>query len=105
MNAGERNKQIELHAPTKASDGMGGMPTVYVKVATVWAKKTTHRSDEAVQAMATTGLLTHNYRIPYRTDVKSSWRIKEGNSLMSIIAAPIEVGNREYLDITAKEAK
>lgn len=100
----ELNTRIELQAPTKAADGMGGMPTVFVTIVTVWAKKTTHRSDEAVQAMATTGTAIHNFRIRYRTDVRSSWRIKEGSKYMAIIGPPIEVERRTWLDITAKEA-
>lgn len=100
----ELNTRIELQAPTRISDGMGGTISTFITVATVWAKKTTHRSDEAVQAMATTGTAVHNFRIRYRTDVRSSWKIKEGNRLMAIIGPPIEVGNREFLDITAKEA-
>lgn len=104
MQIGSLNTRIELQALTKVSDGMGGFTSTFITVATVWAKKTTHRSDEAVQAMAMTGTAVHNFRIRYRTDVKSSWRIKEGNKFMAIIGPPIEVGNREFLDITAKEA-
>jgi SPP1 family predicted phage head-tail adaptor len=83
---------------------MGGFTVAWVDLATVWTKKTTHRSDEAVQAMATTGTAIHNFRIRYRTDVKSSDRIKEGNKYMNIIGPPIEVERRAWLDITAKEA-
>ena len=100
----ELDRRIELQAPTKVSDGMGGWPVVYITVATVWAKKTTHRSDEAVQAMATTGTAVHNFRIRYRTDVRSSWKIKEGNKLMAIIGPPIEVVRRTWMDIMVKEA-
>lgn len=82
---------------------MGSFTTSWVDAATVWARKTTHRSDEAVQAMATTGTAVHNFRIRYRTDVKSSWRIKEGSKYMAIIGPPIEVERRRWLDITAKE--
>ena len=105
IQAGLLNKRITLQYPTRVSDSMGGFAITWNDAATVWAKKTTHRSDEAVQAMAQTGTLTHNFRIRYRTDVKSSWRIKEGNNYMAIIAAPIEVGRREFLDMTAKEVK
>ena len=100
----ELNKRITLQAPTSVNDGMGSPTVTWADVATVWAKKTTHRSDEAVQAMAATGTATHNYRIRYRTDVKASWRIKEGDRYMSIIGPPIEVERRTWLDITAKEA-
>lgn len=97
--------RITLQYSTKVSDGMGGFTVSWVSAATVWAKKTTHRSDEAVQAMATTGTATHNFRIRYRSDVKSSWRIKEGNNFMAIIGPPVEVdqSGMKYLDITVKE--
>lgn len=86
---------------------MGGFTISWNDAATVWTKKTTHRSDEAVQAMATTGTQIHNFRIQFRTDVKSSWRIKQGNAYFAIIAPPVEVheGLMKYLDITVKEAK
>lgn len=102
--AGDLNIRITLQAQTKVADGMGGFTTTWTDIATVWAKKTTHRSDEAVQAMATTGTAVHNFRIRYRTDVRSSWRIKEGNKYMAIIGPPVEVERRTWLDITAKEA-
>lgn len=105
--AGDLDKRIELQYATKISDGLGGFITSWVSAATVWAKKTTQRSDEAVQAMAITGTAIHNFRIRYRTDVKSSWRIKEGNKYMAIIGPPIEVdegGGNHWLDITVKES-
>ena len=84
---------------------MGGFTVTWVDAATVWAKKTTHRSNEAVQATQTTGFALHNFRISYRTDVKSSWRIKEGYKYMNIVGSPIEVmDSGRCLDITAKEA-
>lgn len=101
------DKRITLQYPTKVADTLGGFTTTWNDAATVWAKKTTHRSDEAVQAMATTGIQVHNFRINYRTDVQGSWRIKEGNAYFAIIGPPIEVidGVMKYLDITVKEAK
>jgi len=104
---GEMNKRITLQYPIIVKDAMGSPVTTWNDAATVWAKKTTHRSDEAVQAMATTGIQIHNFRIQFRTDVKNSWRIKQGNAYFAIIAPPIEVidGVMKYLDITVKEAK
>jgi SPP1 family predicted phage head-tail adaptor len=101
------DKRITLQYPTIAKDAMGAAVTTWNDAATVWAKKTTHRSDEAVQAMATTGIQIHNFRIQFRMDIKSSWRIKQGNACFAIIAPPIEVvdGVMKYLDITVKEAK
>jgi len=107
MKIGDLNKRISIIRSTVTSDGMGGTVKTSRTLATVWAKKTTHRSNEAVQAMATTGFAIHNFRIRYREDVKSSDIIKEGNKSMNIIGPPMEVnegiGGR-YLDITCKEA-
>lgn len=107
MQIGEMNKSITIQAPTKVADGMGGFTETWTDIDTVWAKKTTHRSDEAVQAMQLTGTATHNFRIHYRRDVRASWRIKDGVKYMAIIGPPIEVREsigRHWLDITAQEA-
>ena len=104
---GERSKKwITIQYPTKVSDGAGGFATTWNDLETVQAKKTTHRSDEAVQAMATTGTAIHNFRIRYRTDIKSSWKIRENGKLMNIIGPPILVreGVMRYLDVVCKEA-
>jgi SPP1 family predicted phage head-tail adaptor len=100
----EMDKRITLQYQTKAADGHGGFDTTWTDVTTVWAKKTTHRSNEAVQAMQMTGTMIHNFRIWYRSDVKPSWRIKQGNKYMSIIGlVEVNEGPNRYLDITAKE--
>ena len=101
------DKRITLQTVTKVPDGMGNFDDTFIDIDTVWAKKTTHRSDEAVQDMKETGTLTHNWRLRYRKDVRASWRINFGNKYMAIIGPPIEVnegGGRHWLDITAKES-
>lgn len=107
MNIGDLDKRITIQAPTNVPDGMGNFTVTWTDICTVWAKKTTHRSDEAMQAMAVSGTALHNFRIRYRKDILGSWRIKEGNRYMNIIGPPIEKdegGGRHWLDITAKEA-
>jgi SPP1 family predicted phage head-tail adaptor len=103
MNPPDLNKRITLQAPTRVSDPAGGEIVTWADMATVWAKKTTHRSDEAVQAMATSGYAVHNFRIRYRTGIRSDWRIKEGE--MNLIGPPIErvESGLRYLDLTVKE--
>ena len=86
---------------------MGGFTETWATYATVWAKKTTHRSDDAIQAMQLTGIAMHNFRIIYRAGVKTSHRIKEGNYYMTIAGPPIEIdqgGGRRWLDIIAQQA-
>jgi SPP1 family predicted phage head-tail adaptor len=102
--AGELNRRITLQYPTKVSDGMGGFTVSWIDAATVWAKISTLRSDEALIAMQETGTAIHNVVIRYRSDVKSSWRIKYGNDYWDIIGPPIDVNKEHrFLDIKAKE--
>ena len=104
---GDLEKRITLQYRTRVADGMGGFTETWADGATVWAKKTTHRSNEAVQSMQQTGIALHNYRIHWRRDVSASWRIKEGNKYMAIVGPPVLVNEgpgRRYLDITAQEA-
>lgn len=102
----ELDKRITFQSELRTPDGMGGFSISWRDMATVWAKKTTHRSDEAMQAMAVTGTAIHNFRIRYRTDVRSSWRVKEGNRYYNIIGPPMEKveGSQRWLDVTVKEA-
>ena len=102
---GELSRRISLQAPVKTSDGMSAATvSSYTTVDTVWAKKSTHRSNEAVQAMATTGLRVHTFRIYYRKDVKTSWRILEGTKYYNIIglADVIEGTGKHFLDIIVR---
>jgi len=77
----------------------------FATIATVWAKLSTMRSDEAIQAMSTTGTAIHNINIAYRTDVRANWRIKFGNRYFAIIGPPIDVEfKHRELDIKCKES-
>lgn len=100
----ELDRRITLYYTTKVPDGMGGQDETEVDVATIWAKKTPHRSDEAVQGMMTTGFAVYNYRIQYRRGIKSHLRIKDGNARLNITGPPVPVERGRYMDITAKEA-
>ena len=105
MRIGDLDKRITLQYPTKVADPMGGFSVSWVDKATVWAKISTLRSDEAIIAMQNSGTAIHNVVIRYRSDVKSSWRIKCGNSYWAIIGPPIDINKaHKWLDIKCKEA-
>jgi SPP1 family predicted phage head-tail adaptor len=100
---GELTTRISIQQKTSVSDGMGGYTDTWSALATVWAKKTTHRSDESVQAMMNTGFAVHNFRIRYRSGIKTSHRVLEGTTYYNIIGPPISVDGK-WLDIMVKEA-
>jgi SPP1 family predicted phage head-tail adaptor len=86
------------------ADGQGGFVSGYTTIATVPAKMSTLRTDEAILAMQTTGQAIHNIMIRYRADIRTSWRIKYGNRYFNIIGPPIDVNfQHRFLDIKAKE--
>jgi SPP1 family predicted phage head-tail adaptor len=102
---GEMRHQVSLQYKTRVPDSMGGWVDSYVTAATVWAKLTTLKSDEAIQAMSTTGTAIHNITIRYRTDVRASWRIKYGSRYFAIIGPPIDVNfKHEFLELKCKES-
>lgn len=105
---GQMNSRVTLQYPTRVSDAMGGFTETWTDADTVWAKKTPHRSDEAVQAMATTGSATYNFRLRWRRGVRASWRLKEGTSYFNILGPPMRIQEgpgRQWLDITAREVR
>jgi len=102
---GELNRQVILQYKTRVPDGGSGFTDTWNTAATVWAKITTLRSDDAIHAMSTTGTAIHNITIRYRTDVRSSWRIKFGSRYFAIIGPPIDVNmEHKFLDIKCKES-
>lgn len=105
---GELKRRFTFQHQTKTPDGYGSFTITWADAATVWGKMTTHRSDEAVQAMKQTGKALHNIRIRYRGGITSSMRIKYGNRYMAIVGPPIEVdggGGRHWIDVTCEEAR
>lgn len=100
----ELNRQVELWSPIRVPDGTGGFTTTRLKIATVWAKITTLRSDEVLIAMATTGTTIHNVVIRYRTDIQASWLIKYKDKFWNILGPPIDLNKaHRWLDIKVKE--
>lgn len=108
MLIGDMRKRFTFQKPIMTDDGRGSFDTSWNDVVTVRGKKTTHRSDESVQAMKISGKAIHNIRIRYRTDILSSYRIREGSKYYNIVGPPMEVyfgPGRRYLDITVEEVE
>jgi len=85
---------------------MGGFTETWHDAVTTWAKMTTIKSTEAIQAMAETGTLIHNITIRYRTDVLSTWRVKYKDRYFAIIGPPIDVNfKHEWMELKCQESK
>lgn len=104
MPTGDLNKRIEIQAPSKVGDGMGGFDEVFNTIAVVWSSIWPTSAKETVQSMQPMGTISHRIRVRYRSVLKASWRIKFGHRYFAIVAPPINPNERnEWLDLLCQE--
>jgi SPP1 family predicted phage head-tail adaptor len=104
IRAGELTRRINLEAPAKVPDGMGGFLVTWATMVTslpaaIWpvsAKETIAGGRES------TGI-SHRIRIRYRDGVRPSWRIVHKGKYFNIISIINPGTEYEALDIMAKE--
>jgi len=104
MSIGDLRHRVDLQAPTRVSDGMGGFVNSYSDAATVWAAIWPVSANDTIQANATVLVVTHRIRIRYRSVLKTSWRIKFGNRYFAIVSIICPNEGREFLDLMVKES-
>ncbi len=104
LRSGDLNKQVDIQAQTKISDGLGGFTTSWTTLDTIWAAIWDATSNERNQANATTLIISHRIRIRYRSIFKSSWRLKFNNRYFVIVSVVNPGEKNEYLDLYCKEA-
>jgi len=103
MNIGALNKRITIEAPTKASDGMGGFTVTWSEIAAdvaaaIWPVS----ANEQIKAMGAVMTMTHRIRIRYRSDIRSSWRLKYKNDYFDIVSIVNPNMANRALDIMVK---
>ncbi len=105
MRASDYDKIVDLQAPTKVADGIGGFTETYAtKVSGIWAAIWPISAKDRMQADQMTGELTHRIRIRYRRVLKPSWRIKYGNRYFAIIGPPINLKEKNRdIEMLCKE--
>lgn len=104
VSAGTLNRRVDLQAPSRTPDGMGGFTHSWTTIiaslpAAIWptsAKETISGGREA------TGI-THRIRIRYRDNVRPSWRVKFGTKYFNIISIINPGTEYKALDLMAKE--
>ena len=104
MNIGSLKKRIEIQAPTKVPDGLGGWISGWVTLYTVDAAIWDATGNERNQASATVLIITHRIRIRYKQGLKASYRIKFGLRYFNIVSIVNPNEANKVLDIMAKEA-
>jgi SPP1 family predicted phage head-tail adaptor len=103
MLIGDLNKRIQIQAPSKISDGMGGFDETFSTIATVFASLWPISAREQVQSMQEVMTISHRIRIRYRSVLRPDWRVKFGNRYFSIVSIINPNEKNELLDLMCKE--
>ena len=102
---GDLNKIIDIQAPTRVSDGMGGFTVSYTtKYSDIYAAIRTLKSSEQTQADQTTMTVTHKIQVRYKNVMRAGWRVKFGDRYFNIAGIDPDKKN-EYLFLLCKEVK
>lgn len=101
---GTLDRRVQLHAPVVGRDEQfGSEVTTYPVTATVWGRVVERDAGEAITPDRRVIKRGITVRIRYRSDVQSTWRCTIGGRQMAFTGAPIEVGRRQYLDLTCED--
>ena len=105
MSIGDLRHRVDLQAPTRVSDGMGGFTNSFTAVASsiaaaIWPTS----AQDVIQANATVLVVTHRIRIRYRSVLKTSWRVSWGGRYFTIVSIIDPNTDHKFLDLLVKEA-
>jgi len=103
MNIGSLNKRVSIECPTKAPDGMGGFDNTWTEIASnvacaIWPVS----AKEQVASMGVVMTMSHRIRLRYRSDIRSSWRLKYKNDYFDIVSIVNPEMSNRMLDILVK---
>lgn len=86
IRAGQLRRRVTIQQPTRTNTD-GRISKTWANVATVWAQFTDTRGREFMAARQVNSQLTHIIRIRYRSDVKPTWRVLHGSTILNIVSA------------------
>lgn len=104
MRPGDLTKRVTLQYERRLADGMGGWVTSWADAAHIWAAIWPVSASEQVQDAQTVMTISHRIRIRYRSDVRSSWKIKYGDRYFTIVGLIDPNEKHALLDLLCKEA-
>ncbi len=99
QNIGRMDRRIELRYPVETRDTDGGVLKGWAALDPVWAAFTPNTGRERFAAQAQFAEADAVFRIRHRTGIQATWRIIHDDAVYEVIAPPVEVGRREYIDI------
>ena len=100
---GELRDKVTLRRKAETADGMGGFTETWSDMGTAWAKVTSVRGKELMEALQLQGELTHKVFMRYRADVDEANQITWRGRTLKIVSPPIILGHDQWLEILCKE--
>lgn len=100
---GELNRRVEIQAPLKTPDGMGGFTITWRTIDTVWAAIKPLRGQELLEAMQTNANASLKLVMRYRQNVRMSWRGKCGNRIFNFKSIVNPEDDKKTLEIVVTE--
>lgn len=104
IRAGLMRERITLESPSEVRSRSGETRLTWSTLATVWASVDGLNTKDIMQAQQANVMATHRIRCRYRSDVNHKQRIQWRGRTMEI-ASVTDRGNREYLEILAREVQ
>lgn len=100
--SGELDRLITFEARTDAQDELGQPVPSWTDAVTVAAKWIPLNSREAASAGQWQPTISGVLRIRYRGDVRSTWRVRFGDTVLELAGPPIEIGRRQFMDLPVR---
>jgi len=99
QNPGTLDRRITLRFPVITRDEIGGAIESFADLTNVWASWSAEKGREWFEGDAKQSENVAAFRIRYRADVQTTWRLLYAGALHEIVGKPVEIGRRQYLDL------
>lgn len=101
-NPARLDRRVTLLAPETSRDAAGGVVKVWLEVGDVWGDWNPQPGRELQQAAQLLPLAVGTLRIRWRAGVGATWRVVMAETVFDLVAPPVEVGRRQYLDLVLR---
>lgn len=99
MQPGALDRRATLCYAITEADALGQPVRTWVEDGEVWGAWQPQNGREVQAAAQLQGQTLGTLRIRHRSDVTANWRVVLGGLVFEIIAPPIEIGRRNFLDL------
>lgn len=99
---GQLDRRVTLRSATRAADALGQMVATWGDAATVWGAWSPVTGREISAAGQLQPQQIGTLRIRHRSDIDATWRVVLGSITFEIIAPPVEIGRRAFLDLSLR---